>query len=95
MCQSLVALDDDDHATNELFDVSSKRLRGGMLQAIIRAGREPGEVEVSFEADGLQPAKLAVALKIGAKFIGGGGDFGDGGRKIPEHSIPPFLRPLP
>ena len=91
----LVALDDGDHATNELFDVSSKRLRGGMLQAIIRAGREPGEVEVSFEADGLQPAKLAVALKIGAKFIGGGVDFGDGGRKIPEHSIPPFLRPLP
>lgn len=71
MCQSLVALDDGDHATNERFDVASKRLRGGMLQAIIRAGREPGEVEVSFEADGLQPAKLAVALKIGAKFIGG------------------------
>lgn len=58
----LVVLDDGDHATNELFDVSSKRLRGGMLQAIIRAGREPGQVEVSFDADGLQSAKLAVAL---------------------------------
>ncbi len=58
----LVALDDSDHATSGLFNGDSKRLRRGTLIAIFRAGREPGRVEMRFEADGLPPATLAVDL---------------------------------
>ena len=58
----LVALDDGDHATDLLFDVDEKPLRGGRLLAIIRAGRTPGQVKMSFKADGLPPAELTAAL---------------------------------
>ena len=58
----LVALDDGDHATDLLFDVDEKPLRGGRLLAIIRAGRTPGQVKMSFKADGLPPTELTATL---------------------------------
>ena len=59
----LVALDDGDQATDELFDVPSKALRDGSLLAILRAGREPGAVRVKVEtADGLPPLVLDLAV---------------------------------
>lgn len=56
---SLIALDDGDQATDKLFNVSSKALRDGSLLAILRAGREPGNVTVKVSAsNGLPPLKL-------------------------------------
>ena len=48
----LLALDDDDHCTEQRFDVDRKRLNGGRLLAIVRAGRSPGTAVL--EANGNQ-----------------------------------------
>jgi len=59
----LVALDEGDHYTDQLFNVDSKRLHEGTLLAVFRAGLVPGKVEMSFEADGLPSAGLSVVTK--------------------------------
>ena len=38
----LLALDEDDHCTEQRFAVDRKRLNGGRLLAVVRAGRDPG-----------------------------------------------------
>ena len=60
----LVALDDGDHATDGLFNTESKRLRNGRLLAVFRAGCVGGDVNVSFEAEGLPVAALAIPCHI-------------------------------
>ena len=58
----LVALDDGDHNTGQLFEVDAKRLHNGRLLAIFRAGRSAGEVRISFRAEGLPPIDFQMML---------------------------------
>lgn len=44
---TLLALDNGDHYTDELFtDVSTKKMKGGRMQVILRSKREAGKVEI-------------------------------------------------
>lgn len=44
---TLLALDNGDHYTNELFTgINTKKMRGGRMQVILRSKREPGKVQV-------------------------------------------------
>ena len=52
---TLLALDDGDHFTDELFSASEKPMREGFALAILRAGRTGGPVNVTVCADGLPP----------------------------------------
>lgn len=57
----LVAIDNGDHYTNELFtpDIVAKRLYQGTLQVIVRSRRnEPGKVTVKATAPGLKASKI-------------------------------------
>ena len=58
----LIALDDGDHNTDQLFNVNEKRLHNGRLLAIFRAGRLAGEVRISFCAEGLPPIDFQMML---------------------------------
>lgn len=46
----LAVLDDGDHYTDQLFNVSTKRMHNGFLMPILRAGREPGKVQLTIDA---------------------------------------------
>ena len=52
---TLLALDDGDHFTDELFSASEKPMCEGFALAILRAGRKGGPVNVTVCADGLPP----------------------------------------
>lgn len=52
---SFIALDNGDHYTDELFyNVTTKRMRGGFMQVILRSTREPGRVSVSISTPSLK-----------------------------------------
>ena len=52
---SLVALDNADHLTDELFyGVDTKPMRGGFLQVILRSKRAPGTVTVNLSSSSLK-----------------------------------------
>ena len=52
---SLLAIDNGDHYTNELFcGVDTKSMRHGFLQVILRSQRTPGAVTVSLNAPSLK-----------------------------------------
>lgn len=52
---TLLALDNGDHYTDELFaGVTTKKMRGGRMQVILRSLREPGTVEVSLSSGKLK-----------------------------------------
>ena len=52
---SLLALDNGDHYTDELFlDVPAKDMKGGFIQAILRSGRSAGPVTVKITAGNLK-----------------------------------------
>ncbi|MBQ6248546.1 MAG: DUF4982 domain-containing protein, partial [Kiritimatiellae bacterium] len=52
---TLLALDDGDHFTDELFSASEKPMCEGFALVILRAGRTGGPVNVTVCADGLPP----------------------------------------
>lgn len=60
---TLLALDNGDHYTDELFfGVDSKRMRGGFLQVILRSTRTSGKVTVNLSSASL---KKSVTLQTG------------------------------
>ena len=61
----LIGLDNGDMNSNELHTGNTRSLYCGKALAILRAGRTPGEVALTIEADGL-PTKT-VKLKLNPK----------------------------
>ena len=52
---SLVALDNADHFTDELFyNISSKRMREGYMQVILRSTRQPGKVTLQLQTPSIK-----------------------------------------
>ena len=52
---TLLAVDNGDHYTDELFlDVPAKNMKGGFVQAILRSGRAAGSVTVTITAGNLK-----------------------------------------
>lgn len=54
----LVAIDNQDHYTDELFDVNPKALKDGFVMAIVRKGNTPSTLKIS--APGLKGASVVV-----------------------------------
>lgn len=55
MVETLLAVDNGDHYTDELFcGVDTKAMRRGFLQVILRSGRETGPVTVSLSSSSLK-----------------------------------------
>ena len=52
----LIAVDNGDHSSNDLFDGNRKSLYEGFAMAIVRASREAGKVKITASCDGLKPA---------------------------------------
>lgn len=60
----LIALDNGDHTSNELFDGNTHTLYRGFGLAILRSNRgEAGAVELKVSADGLKSAKMKLEVK--------------------------------
>jgi len=64
-CLDLLAVDDGDHATDELFvpEVSAKSLHDGFALAIFRTRRTAGEATVSVRPEGLPERTVTVEVK--------------------------------
>jgi len=60
---TLLALDNGDHFTDEFFAVREKAMKDGFLLAILRAGREGGEVSFRVEGEALPPASLKLSVR--------------------------------
>lgn len=57
---SLLAIDNGDHYTNELFhDISSKSMKNGYLQVILRSSKQAGKATVTIQA-----GKLKTSTKV-------------------------------
>src|SRR5690606_7956188 len=52
----LLAVDNGDHASDELFDGNKRRLHQGYALAVLRAQRAPGEVRLEVHSAGLKSA---------------------------------------
>ena len=64
---SLLAIDNGDHATDDLFlGVSGKPMRHGQMMGILRAGRQSGKVTVSIRS-GKMKGRLTVNLGTRSK----------------------------
>ena len=59
----LIALDDGDQATAELFNVNEKKLRNGRLLAILRSTRTPGRVTVKVKVGSMERSAEFVSVK--------------------------------
>lgn len=59
----LIAVDNGDHSSNDLFDGKQKDLYEGFAMAILRANQTAGKVEVTVRCDGLKTAVYAVQTK--------------------------------
>ena len=55
----IVAIDNQDHYTDELFDVNPKALYRGFVMAIVRKGSGPSTLKAS--AKGLKPVTVNIA----------------------------------
>lgn len=53
----MIALDNGNHASNDLFDVSEKNLYQGYALLILRSDRQVGKITVDVAADGLKGCK--------------------------------------
>jgi beta-galactosidase len=60
---NLIALDNGNHLSNDLFAGNKKRLHNGFALAILRAGQTPGSVTISITGAGLKPAELVLQVK--------------------------------
>jgi beta-galactosidase len=61
---SLLALDNGDHSTDELFGVDSKSMRKGFMLAILRSGDRPGRVTLRAEGEAAGAASLTMETRI-------------------------------
>lgn len=59
----LIAVDNGDHSSNELFDGDTKSLYEGFAMAIIRSGRKPWKVKITAKCDGLKQASKVIMTK--------------------------------
>ena len=61
---SLVALDNGDHFTDQLFhDVSTKPMRQGYMQVILRSTRKPGKVQVRVSTPSFQSSHKYTTIR--------------------------------
>ena len=62
---SLLAIDNGDHYTNDLFRPTDniKQMQTGVMQAILRSTRKAGKVTIQATAPGLKSAKLTINTK--------------------------------
>ena len=60
---SILALDNGDHFTDEMFSVSEKRMHKGFALVVLRAGHEAGEVRVELSAGGIARATAVLATE--------------------------------
>ena len=59
----LIAVDNGNHSSDDLFDGNEKQLYEGFAMAIVRAGRTGGKVKLSATCDGLKPASMTCNMK--------------------------------
>ena len=59
----LIAVDNGDHSSGELFSGNKRALHNGFALAILRSGQTPGEVNVKATVDGLKAAKLKLSTR--------------------------------
>jgi beta-galactosidase len=52
----LYALDNGDHFTGELFNVSAKAMKGGFMLAILKSKTGTGKVTLKIKGAGIEPA---------------------------------------
>ena len=58
---TLVALDNGDHYTSDLFhDVAAKQMKTGFMQVILRSKRTPGKIGVTVKSPTLKAAKMTI-----------------------------------
>ena len=55
----IIAIDNQDHYTDELFDVNPKLMHNGFVMAIVRKGSGPSTLKAS--AKGLKPATVVIS----------------------------------
>ena len=59
----IIAVDNGDHSSNDLFDGCEKSLYEGFAMAIVRANREAGKVRLTATCNGLKSAAKTVVTK--------------------------------
>lgn len=59
----LIAVDNGDHSSDELFCGNSKALYEGFAMAIVRSARKPGKVRVTARCDGLKSASATLVTE--------------------------------
>lgn len=59
----LIAVDNGDHYSNELFGGNKRKLHKGFALAILRSNQKPGEVKISATVKGLKNVELKMATK--------------------------------
>ncbi len=61
---TLVAIDNGDHYTNDLFlDVKTKKMQSGYMQCILRSTRKGGKVSINVSSPTLKSSKLLLKTK--------------------------------
>ena len=60
---SIIAVDNGDHSSNDLFDGNRKRLYEGFAMAILRSSRNPGKVKISATCSGLKGISKSLVTK--------------------------------
>ncbi|MFV0566172.1 MAG: glycoside hydrolase family 2 TIM barrel-domain containing protein [Flavobacteriaceae bacterium] len=60
---SLLAVDNGDHYSNELFNTNKRQLHNGFALAILRAGKIGGKVELKASVQGLKSTKIKLNTK--------------------------------
>ena len=58
----LIAVDNGDHSSNDLFDGNEKQLYEGFAMAIVRAGQTGGKVKLTATSNGLKPVSKTLTL---------------------------------
>lgn len=58
----LIAVDNGDQYSDELFNTKSRRLHNGFVMGILRAGRTAGAVSISVSAPGLKGGSLQLSM---------------------------------
>jgi beta-galactosidase len=59
----LLAVDNGNHSSDDLFAGNQKRFHNGFAMAILRAGRAPGTVQVKATAEGLEGTQKTLIVK--------------------------------
>ena len=59
----LIAVDNGDHFTDELFTGNTKKLHKGFIMAILRSDRSGGEVVITASSKGLKDAVKKLVTK--------------------------------